>query len=198
MSNISITAEKREENLNSIRNNKKIPAILYGENLKESLKIEVPYNELRKIIQEKLQHQTFTLFLDKKEYKILIKDYQLDPVTDDIIHLDFLSVTDTKKVIVPVPVDFKGESEALKVGAILNITTPKVKVKGQVKDIPEKLFADLSLLKKDGDKIRVSDLELSNNLEVILDKTSMIAKAELSRAAKKSANDSESSEETSK
>ena len=91
------------------------------------------------------------------------------------------------KVVVPVPVEFVGDSPALRIGAILTVTMPNVKIKCFPSKIPGKITADISSLKADGDKVRVSDLEQFEGVEVLPAKNILVAKAELSRAGKKSA-----------
>lgn len=189
MEKIAITAQlRKDEKVNQLRAENQLPAILYGPSF-DSKNIKLDRETFRKAYRSSRQHQIIDLELDGKTLKVLVKDIQLDPVKDLITHVDFYVVEDKRKVIVPVPVEFTGESPALRVGAILTVVMSEIKIKSLAKDVPVKIDCDISTLKTDGDKIRVSDLKLAESIEIMADKNAMIAKAELSRAAKKGADE---------
>ena len=188
---LTLVAKKRSSELSSeLIQDRKIPAVVYGPNT-ENVSITLDYEEFRKLIMKARYHGLISLEVDKKTYKVLIKEFQRDPVKDNYTHVDFYAVDEKKKVIVPVPVEFEGESEAMKVGALLTVTTGYVKVQCLPNDIPEKIMANISILKNDGDKIRLEHVAKIDKVEFMLPDNTMLAKAELSRAGKKSAEEEE-------
>ena len=87
-----------------------------------------------------------TIDVDGKKIRVLPKDYQLDPVRDFTVHVDFLRVSGNTPVTVEIPVHFVNEekSPGLKIGGVLNIVRHEVEVHCPADDIPEFLTADLS------------------------------------------------------
>ena len=186
---LTLKAEiRKDESVKELREGRKIPAVVYGPSF-EPQKVVVDYQEFRKVIRANQEHMIFQLDLDGKKVEVFVKDFTRDKVYDTYTHVDFYAVDAKKAVIVPVPVAFEGESPAMRLGALLSVVSAKVKVKALPKDIPAELKADISILKEDGDKLRVSDLKEVKGAEFMLDANAMVASAELSRAAKKAANE---------
>lgn len=186
MLSLNAIIRKDSDSLKAIRAESKIPAVVYGPNF-PSQNVLVDYQEFRKVIRSAEMHTVFELDIAGKKAKVLVKDFARDKVSDEYIHIDFYVIDEKKEVIVPVPVSFEGQSPAMKVGAILTVAIPKVKVKTLPQNIPSKIVADISVLAADGDKIRVSDLQQVPNVKVTIVSNAMVAKTELSRAAKKAA-----------
>lgn len=93
--------------------------------------------------------------------KAILKDLQLHPVTDEILHLDFLAVFDDKPVVMEVPVVLDGFATGVKAGGKLVLTSRKLKVKALVSDIPERLHVNVEKLKL-GKNIQVKNLKFPN------------------------------------
>ncbi|HEV7309787.1 MAG TPA: 50S ribosomal protein L25/general stress protein Ctc, partial [Ensifer sp.] len=96
-----------------------------------------------------------------EKIRVLPKDYQLDPVRDFTMHVDFLRVSKDSQVTVEVPVHFENEekSPGLKAGGVLNIVRHEVELNVSADDIPEFLSVDLSGLKV-GDAVHISNIKL--------------------------------------
>lgn len=184
MSAITLKAvTKKAERNQDLRADSKVPATIYGPKF-ESQSIILDYQEFRKTLIAAKLHTIITLDIEGKKVSAIIRDYQKNLVTDEFTHVDFYATSEDKATIVPVPVELTGESTALRVGGILSVVMPSIKVKCLPKNIPTVLKGDLALLKTDGDKIQIQDLEKVANIEIQLPGNSMVAKTELSRAAK--------------
>jgi large subunit ribosomal protein L25 len=118
-----------------------------------------------------------TIDVDGKKISVLPKDYQLDPVRDFTVHVDFLRVGKNTEVNVEVPVHFVNETKSpgIKVGGVLNIVRHEVELVVSAEDIPEFLTVDLSGLKL-GDGIHISNIKLPKGATpVITDRDFTIA-----------------------
>jgi large subunit ribosomal protein L25 len=100
------------------------------------------------------------LSVDGKEFQCVIQDVQYHPVTDIIIHADFLQVFDNKPVTMSIPVKITGTSEGVKMGGKLVTKYRRLKVKALPANLPDSISVDISPMKI-GDSIRVRDLNLS-------------------------------------
>ena len=182
---LSLSVKKRplDQKAKAIRSSKIIPAVMYGSNF-ESTPITLDYQVFEKTFKQVRYHKTFDIELDKKKIKVVIREVVRHPVTSSIEHVDFLVVDEKRKIIAPVPIEFIGESAALRIGAILTVSLPTVRVKAFPQDIPEIIQADISKLESDGDKIRISDITHSKKYEYLQKDIVMVAKVEFSRAGK--------------
>ena len=111
-----------------IRRNGMVPAVIYGDK-QPPLSISLPYKELfYKIHGGGFMTTVATIDLDGAKYTVLPKDYQLDPVRDFPIHVDFLRIGKDSTVTVEVPVHFINEdkSPGIKRGGVLNIVRHEV------------------------------------------------------------------------
>ena len=106
------------------------------------------------------------LEIDGKHTKVLPKDLQYDPVSDNLIHFDFLKVQENTKVSVEVPVNFLNQDKCpgLKKGGVLNIVRRLVELICNANNIPEKL--DFDLIDSDiGDAVKISNISLPENVQ---------------------------------
>jgi large subunit ribosomal protein L25 len=154
-----------------------VPAVIYGDK-QAPLSIALPVKELTlKIHGGGFMTTVATIDVDGKKISVLPKDYQLDPVKDSTMHVDFLRVSATTNVTVEVPVHFVNEdkSPGIKIGGVLNIVRHEVELHCPANAIPEFLTADLSGLKI-GDGIHISNITLpAGSTSVITDRDFTIA-----------------------
>ena len=101
------------------------------------------------------------LNINGKTVKAVLKDIQFHPLTDAILHIDLLQVTENKPVVVEVPVYTQGHAAGVKAGGKLYLNLKKVKVKGIYTNIPERLNVDVTEITI-GHSIKVSDLKFDN------------------------------------
>lgn len=160
-----LNAEKRERAgkgiARAIRREGKVPAVIYGDK-KETVSISLPGNEL---IREYKRGHMWTSLCDMKvggeSYKVLARDIQFHPVNDQILHVDFLRVTNKTKLTVSIPVHFLNEEESpgMKDGGVLNIVRHEIDLVCSAMNIPDNIEVDIGALEI-GDSIHVSDITL--------------------------------------
>ncbi|QWW66643.1 50S ribosomal protein L25/general stress protein Ctc [Rhizobium sp. WYJ-E13] len=176
-----LKAEARERvgkgSARELRRNGFIPAVIYGDK-QAPISIAISTNEVTKRIHAGgFMTTVATIDVDGKKYKVLPKDYQLDPVRDFTMHVDFLRVSGNTQVTVEIPVHFVNEekSPGLKVGGVLNIVRHEVEVHCPADAIPEFFTVDLSG-HKIGDSIHISEVTLPKGVTpVITDRDFTIA-----------------------
>jgi large subunit ribosomal protein L25 len=145
--------------------------VLYGG--KEQIHFTIPEPDLKKVI---FTPNTYLINLKVggQDYVAVLQDVQYHPVSDNILHIDFLQIFDDKPVIVSVPLRFTGTSKGILKGGRLVRKYRKLKIKGLLKDLPDEIVVDITSLNI-GDSIKIGEMT-RENLE-FLDKPSSIAAA---------------------
>jgi len=146
-----------------------IPAVIYGDK-QEPVAISLPSKEVTlKIHSGGFMTTVATIDVGGKKISVLPKDYQLDPVRDFTVHVDFLRVGANTQVNVEVPVHFVNEAKSpgIKIGGVLNIVRHEVELHCPADAIPEFLTADLSGLKI-GDGIHISHIKLPQGVTPVI------------------------------
>jgi large subunit ribosomal protein L25 len=176
-----LKAEAREQvgkgSARAVRRNGKVPAVIYGDK-QPPLAIALSYKDIfYKIHGGGFMTTVATIDVDGKKIQVLPKDYQLDPVRDFPMHVDFLRVGKNTEVNVNVPVHFINEekSPGIKRGGVLNIVRHDVEFHCPANAIPEFIEVDLTGLDI-GDSVHISAVKLPNNVKpVIADRDFTIA-----------------------
>ncbi|CVI61253.1 MULTISPECIES: 50S ribosomal protein L25/general stress protein Ctc [Agrobacterium] len=175
-----LKAEARERvgkgSSRELRRNGLIPAVIYGDK-QAPISIALSTNEVTKRIHAGgFMTTVATIDVDGQKIKVLPKDYQLDPVRDFTMHVDFLRVSGNTLVNVEVPVHFENEEKSdIKIGGVLNIVRHTVEFHCPANDIPEFITVDLAGLKI-GDSVHISNVKLPKNITpVIADRDFTIA-----------------------
>ena len=148
-----------------LRGKKMIPCIIYGDK-KDPVPIQVDEKKLRVQINDAgFFSKQCEIKVEESIYKVLPKDIQLHPVSEKILHVDFLRVGQNTTVTLFVPVKFINENscEGLKQGGVLNIVRHEVEIKTLVSKIPEFLEANLDGLEI-GDSIHISSINLEQGV----------------------------------
>ena len=193
-----LKAEAREKvgkgSARAIRRNGKVPAVIYGDK-KPPLAITLSYKDVYyKIHGGAFLTTVATIDLDGKKIQVLPKEYQLDPVRDFPLHVDFLRVTKNTEVTVAVPVHFINEekSPGIKRGGVLNVVRHEVEFLCPANAIPDSITVDLTGTEI-GDAIHISSITLPEDVKpVIADRDFTVATIASSSAMK--SEDSETEE----
>ncbi|WMT88895.1 50S ribosomal protein L25/general stress protein Ctc [Pelagibacterium sp. 26DY04] len=138
-----------------------VPAVIYGDK-KAPLSIAVSYKDtFRKIHDGGFLSHVIEIDVDGEKHRVIPKDYQLEPVRDFLVHVDFLRVGKNSTLTVEVPVHFENEekSPGLKKGGVLNVVRHTVEVTVPADQIPEYLVVDLTGTEV-GDSIHISAVTL--------------------------------------
>ena len=168
-----LKAETRERvgkgSSRELRRNGLIPAVIYGDK-QPPLAIAVSTKEVTlRIHAGGFKTTVATIDVNGEKIKVLPKDYQLDPVRDFTMHVDFLRVSGDTHVVVEVPVHFVNEekSPGIKAGGVLNIVRHAVELHALAGNIPEFITADLAGLKV-GDGIHISHVKLPKGTSPVI------------------------------
>lgn len=160
-----LKADAREQvgkgSARAVRREGKVPAVIYGDK-QPPLAIALSYKDIYyKIHGGGFLTTLATIDVDGKKIQVLPKDYQLDPVKDTPLHVDFLRVSKNTVVTVEIPVHFLNEekSRGIKRGGVLNIVRHTVEFTVPANKIPE--FIELDLAGTDiGDSLHISAVKL--------------------------------------
>lgn len=163
----------------AVRVEDSIPAVLYGGD--QVVHFSVTQEAVRNLIYSP-EIFAIDLSIDGQVVKAVLKDIQFHPVTDKILHLDFLQVNETKPVVIEVPVVLTGHAEGVKAGGKLSLEMRKLKVKAVYTEVPEKLFIDVTTLGL-GKTIQVGALSF-DGLELMNAKNAVVCAVKLTRAAR--------------
>ncbi|AWC22952.1 MULTISPECIES: 50S ribosomal protein L25/general stress protein Ctc [Aminobacter] len=152
-----------------VRRNGKVPAVIYGDK-QPPLAIALSYKDVfYKIHGGGFLTTVATIDVDGKKIKVLPKDFQLDPVRDFPMHVDFLRVGANTEVNVQVPVHFINEekSPGIKRGGTLNIVRHEVELHCPANAIPESITVDLDGTDI-GDSIHISAVKLPKGVKPVI------------------------------
>ncbi|MDD5750008.1 MAG: 50S ribosomal protein L25 [Patescibacteria group bacterium] len=153
--------------LTDLRAEDRVPGVIYGYG-REPLSISAAYNPLFNVLKGAGLSNIVTLNLGGKEIKVIVKEYQKDPISDRIVHVDFLALNDKRKVSTDVPLEFVGVSSAVREqGGKLNIKNEKVRIQCLPADLPAKISIDLSQLTELGQKVRIADLPVGAGVTIL-------------------------------
>ena len=149
----------------SLLNKGMVPGIIYGKGT-EPTKIAFENKALLKLMHTGAFYSTILdLDIEGKNEKVLPKQLQYHPVTDKLIHFDFLRVQNDTKVTVEVPVEFLNQDTCpgLKKGGVLNLVRREVELSCNANNIPDKLQFDL-IKSEIGDSIKISNIALPDGV----------------------------------
>ena len=189
MKSLSISGSARaavgKKSTNELRKQGLVPCCLYGEKRDEngnpvSFAFSVTVESLRKLVYTPDIH-VVDLTIDGKAVKAVMKDIQFHPVKDNILHVDFYEVTETKPIVMAVPVKLEGLADGVRAGGKLVQLQRTLKVKAVYSAIPEKLFIDVTSLGL-GKSIKVGDLSFEG-LEIVTVKEALVCAVKTTRAS---------------
>ena len=123
---VAATSADQKRALKAMRKNNEIPAVLYGG--EKVSHFTITKDSVRNLVYSP-EIFVVELTIDGKKTMAIVKDIQFQPVTDAILHMDFLEVSENKPVVMEVPVVLEGHAEGVKAGGKLNLQMRKLKVK---------------------------------------------------------------------
>lgn len=176
---IAARSADQKRALKAIRKNDGIPAVLYGgENV---IHFTVKNNAVRNLIYTP-EIYAVELNIDGVKRMVVMKEIQFHPVTDKVLHLDFLEVFPNKPIVMEVPVVLEGHAEGVKAGGKLQLQMRKLKVKALYTEIPEKLIINVDHLGL-GKTMQVGEIHFEG-LEIMNAKNAVVCAVQLTRAAR--------------
>jgi len=171
MADIVVSAQNREEtgkNVNRrLRTKGLIPGVLYGK-AKKPVPVAVSPKEIGSILRSKTGENTlFDLDLDGSRRKVILKEFQVEPLKGSLLHADFYEVALDKALQVNVHVELTGTPVGVKVqGGIVDWVTRELEVECLPADIPERIVVDISALEI-GKHLRVADIKAPDKVTIL-------------------------------
>ncbi len=163
-SDIVITVERREDTgkgaARRLRQEGRIPGVVYGGG-KEPFAISVDRHSVQELLKQEAGGNTiFLLKLKgaKQERRAMIREIQIDPLTRQFIHIDFIRVTRGHKLNVTVPVELVGDCAGVRHGGLLDFVTREVQIEVLPREVPDKISVDISELDVD-QHLTLADVE---------------------------------------
>jgi large subunit ribosomal protein L25 len=170
-----------------LRASGRVPAVLYGARKEgkapEGVPVAVDPKEVLRILHSESGANTLiNLRVDGREARVMVKEYQLDPVTHQLLHADFYQLAMDRAITVTVPIALKGEAPGVKVqGGIIDFVTREIQVECLPTDIPEHIDVDVSELMLH-QSLRVRDLTQDPKWKGLSDPDTMIVHVVMPKA----------------
>lgn len=179
---LSLAASVREETgrqLNQLRGQGKIPAVLYGHKIKPT-NLTIDYLAFDKLYKQAGDSTLVDLAVnDENPVKVLVQDYQTDPVSDVFIHVDFLRVNMDEKIHTEIPLRFVGEPPAVKeLSGVLITILNTLSIECLPNDLVKEIEVDLSVIKAFDDIVHVKDVKIPDNLTVKNNENDVVAQVQ--------------------
>ncbi len=184
METISIKADKRLEigskSAKAARREGKIPCVMYGG--KEVEYFSVLPAQVKNLVYTP-DFKIASIDINGVETNCILKDIQMHPVSDEILHIDFLRLQAGVPIKVELPIGFKGASPGVKAGGKLIQTMRSIKIKVNPANLVDKLFVSIDGLGL-GQSVRVKDVEITEGIEVLSALATPVAQIAIPRALK--------------
>ena len=188
MKEINLTGEKRKDlgkkASKMLRKEGLIPCNIYGlavnDGKPEAVSFTIPMTELRKLVYTPNIYLV-NLTIDGKAHTAILKELQFHPVTDALLHVDFLEVTEERPITIGLPVKLVGLAQGVRDGGRMSLSLRKINVKAPYKSLPEHLDVDVTALKI-GKSIKVGELSYEG-LELVTGKDVVVCSIKMTRAA---------------
>jgi len=185
-----VRSDVGKKSTKSVRKEGRVPCVIYGN--QDTQHFTIDPKEVKTLIYTPA-FKLAEVELDGTAHKCIVKDIQFHPVSDEIVHIDFLSLSDGHKVNVEVPLAFEGVSPGMKSGGKLQQNLRRVKIKTTPEHLVDRLVLDISHLEL-GQAVRVRDIAEIEGIEIMSPPGTPIASVEVPRALR-SATAAEAGEE---
>ncbi len=175
---MQLNATKREQlgkKAKKVRQDRKIPAVIFGPDI-DSIPVSLDYKDFVKVFREAGETTLVDVKVEgiKEPYKVLIKEFQLHPVSYEVLHVSLYKVNLKEKTTADIPVFVEGEEEInlVKSGEALVLTQlNEVTVSALPTDLPHKFVLDVSGLEEIGDSLTIADLDFDESKVEIVEHT---------------------------
>lgn len=143
----TLVAEERKDfrksTLKKLRNNGRIPAVVYGSDV-DTKSISIGNVDLLKVMREVGRNGIFSLNVGGESKEVILRDYQDDPISGKILHVDFLQVEKNTEIDTKVSVILKGTSEGEKQGGMAKQFLHELDITAKANDIPDAIEIDIT------------------------------------------------------
>jgi len=184
MQTVAIEGKSREvfgkKFAKAARRENEIPCVLYGG--EKNIHFSAPAKSFKHLIYTP-DFKTAEISVDGATYNAILKDVQFHPVSDKLVHLDFVELVPGKQVKVDLPVQLVGVAEGVKLGGALMVKMRRVKVSTTPENLVDTINVNVEELLL-GQSVRVSDAEVLEGVEILNPASNPIASVEVPRALK--------------
>jgi len=184
MQTVAIEGKSREvfgkKFAKAARRENEIPCVLYGG--EKNIHFSAPAKSFKHLIYTP-DFKTAEISVDGATYNAILKDVQFHPVSDKLVHLDFVELVPGKQVKVDLPVQLVGVAEGVKLGGALMVKMRRVKVSTTPENLVDTIKVNVEELLL-GQSVRVSDAEVLEGVEILNPASNPIASVEVPRALK--------------
>lgn len=195
MKEVEIIGYKRanlgKSDAKALRAESNVPCVLYGG--KEQVHFQTPMILFRELVYTP-EAAFVKINIEGKEYRAILQDIQFHPVSEIILHADFLELFEDKKIKMEIPVNFTGRSAGVDKGGKLTPKLRKLKIKALPKDMPESISIDITDLDL-GKSVKVREVE-TENFEIMNPESVSIATVSIPRSLRSKQAGEEEEEET--
>lgn len=176
MPSLGLKGQIRVKSAKELRRDNKIPAVLYGHGV-QNVNLAIDYREFEKAYQAGGGKGLLDLTIDAAApIKVLVQDFQVDPLRSNFTHVDFRQVKMDEKIKTNVNLKFVGESPAVKgLGGIFVKSFNSIPVECLPKDLVAEIAVDISVLKEFGNVIRISDIAAPAGITILAHAVDVVA-----------------------
>ena len=183
MKEITLNGQARQlvkkSELKAARKAGSVPCVLYGNGV-ENVMFAVDAKELKNLTHTPNSY-IVNLNIEGKQYKAVLHELQFHPITDETIHVDFLAVNEEKPVVIDVPIVITGNSEGVRQGGKLMVSSRKLRISAPLNQLPDTLNVDITTLEL-GKTITAGDLSYEG-IQIVSPKATIICAVKMTRAA---------------
>lgn len=159
---------RTNESADALRNAGKIPAVIYGKTLKNNISVAIDREAFKKAWGQAGSSTSVTVTGFGDDHDVIIHDFQINPVTDQVIHADLLVLDKNTKATVTVELEFVNEAPAVKASlGVLEKLLHEIQVEALPKDLPKSIVVDLSGLVDESSQIAIKDLTIPSGVAVV-------------------------------
>ncbi|MFV8829731.1 50S ribosomal protein L25/general stress protein Ctc [Alkalihalobacterium sp. APHAB7] len=168
---VALQATTRPDLKNSttrkFRENGQVPCILYGKKV-ESQPIAVDQINFVKLVRDEGRNSIISLDVNGKKHEVMVYDMQVDPLKNELVHIDFCAVDMSSEVDTEVKVHLVGEAAGVGEGGMVSHLVHQLSIRALPSEIPSEITVDISTLNI-GDSIQVKDIIGQQSVEITND-----------------------------
>ena len=182
MKSLTIKASQREsvgkKATKALRNAGQVPCVVYGGDTVTHF--TAPENSFSKLVYTPDVHTVVVELDNGTKVNAILQDIQFHPVTDKILHIDFVEIFDNKAITMEIPVRTVGKAPGVALGGNLKFNTRRLKLKGLASLLPDVIEADISELNI-GNKLYVTSLPATDGVEFLHPDNTVVCQVKNSR-----------------
>ena len=176
----ALRAELGKPEAKKLRKDGQVPCVLYG--TETPIHFSTGTNSFKKLVYTPDAYLV-KLDVDGKSYDAILQDSQYHPVSEAIIHADFLLISESKPVVIEIPVETTGSSKGVIAGGRLTVNLRTVKIKALPSNLPDVITVDITSLKI-GDSVKIKNLKLADGVEALNNENSVVVAVKTTRVSR--------------